>query len=416
MSNAPRDARGRRFWGDDDSATPILHIDMDSFFAQVELAEDPSLAGKEIIVGGTSNRGVVTSTTYEARAKGVRAGMPMARARLLCPEARVVPSRRGAYSEYSKRVMAILSSVTPELEQVSIDEAFLDVSGARRRLGSPTSIGRMLRARIREEVGLPASVGIASSKSVAKIASSNAKPDGLLLIPADRTVEFLHGLPVGALWGVGAVSAKRFEKAGIDTIGDLAKLEMSRLSRIVGVANAHRLHDLAWGIDRRRVAPQREEKSIGTEQTFDEDLRTREEVEAFLLKASHECAQRLRAHEWVASTIVLKLRDPAFKTLTRSTTLHAPSDVGRIVFEAVKGLFEREAMPAGGVRLVGVRCEGLCSREEGIAVTLDEDGKPLASERAMDSVLSRFGRNAIAPATLIQRPGGTESLEGHATD
>lgn len=416
MSNAPRDARSRRFWGEDDSATSILHVDMDSFFAQVEIAEDPSLRGREVIVGGTSNRGVVTSATYEARARGVRAGMPMARARALCPGAVVVPSRRGAYSEYSQRVMAILSSITPDVEQVSIDEAFLDVSGARRRLGSPTGIGRMLRARIREEVGLPASVGIASSKSVAKIASSNAKPDGLLLIPAEATVEFLHGLPVGALWGVGSVSAKRFEEAGIDTIGELAMLDPPRLARLVGTANAHHLHDLAWGIDRRRVSPQREEKSIGTEQTFEVDLRSRSDVEAFLLKASHECAGRLRARECVAQTVVLKLRDPSFRTLTRSTTLHAPTDVGRVIFEAVKALLDGEAMPVGGVRLAGVRCEALRPRSEGFAVALDEDGKPLASERAMDSVRSRFGGNAIQPATLLRRPRRSESPDAPATD
>lgn len=415
MSNAPRDSRVGRSWGDDDSATPILHVDMDSFFAQVELAEDPSLRGREVIVGGTSNRGVVTSATYEARARGVRAGMPMARARALAPSAVVVSSRRGAYSDYSRRVMAILAEATPVLEQVSIDEAFLDVSGARRRLGSPVVIGRMLRERIREEAGLPASVGVAATKSVAKIASSNAKPDGLLLVPASATLEFLHGLPVGALWGVGSVSAERFEAAGIDTIGDLARLEIHRLAKIVGTANARQLHDLAWGIDRRPVLAGREEKSVGTERTFEDDLRSRDEVESFLLGASHDCARRLRAQEAVAWTIVLKLRDSSFRTITRSTTLHAPTDVGRVVFSAVKSLFDKEAMPAGGVRLAGVRCEGLRARSAGVAVLLDEDARPLASERAMDSVRSRFGREALRPAALLDRPGRMESPDGAMT-
>ncbi len=415
MSNAPRDARGRRDWGDDDSAAPILHVDMDSFFAQVELLEDPSLRGREVIVGGTSNRGVVTSATYEARARGVRAGMPMARARALAPDAIVVPARRGAYSTYSRRVMGILSEITPDLEQVSIDEAFLDVAGARRRLGPPLRIGRLIRTRIRQEVGLPASVGIAATKSVAKIASSNAKPDGLLLIPESATVDFLHGLPVGALWGVGSVTAEKLERAGIDTVGDLAHLEMSRLARLAGVAGAHHLHDLAWGIDRRRVRGGREEKSVGTERTFEDDLRSRSEVEAFLLAASHDCARRLREQDAVAWTIVLKLRDPSFTTLTRSTTLHAPTDVGRVVFAAAKALFDRETMPAGGVRLAGVRCEGLQARDGGVAVELDSDERPLASERAMDSVRTKFGRGALRPATLLDRPRGPESPEGPAT-
>ena len=183
MSNAPRDARAKRDWGSDDSATPILHVDMDSFFAQVEMCEDPSLIGRPIIVGGTSGRGVVTSATYEARALGVRAGMPTSRARALCPSAAFIPGNHCLYQRYSRQVMAILATVTPDLEQVSIDEAFLDVSGARRRLGSPTQIAHLIRSRIRKAVGLPASVGIAATKSVAKIASSHAKPDGLLLIP-----------------------------------------------------------------------------------------------------------------------------------------------------------------------------------------------------------------------------------------
>ena len=237
MSNAPRDARAKRDWGSDDSATPILHVDMDSFFAQVEMREDPSLVGRPIIVGGTSGRGVVTSATYEARALGVRAGMPTSRARALCPGAAFIPGNHGLYQRYSRQVMAILATVTPVLEQVSIDEAFLDVSGARRRLGSPTQIARLVRARIREAVGLPASIGIAATKSVAKIASSHAKPDGLLLIPQAATVDFLHGLPVGALWGVGGKTAAILDREGIDTIGDLANAPLTRPTKLLGVGH-----------------------------------------------------------------------------------------------------------------------------------------------------------------------------------
>lgn len=189
MSNAPRDRRGKRYWGDDDSQTNIMHIDMDSFFAQVEIREDPSLLGKAVIVGGSSNRGVVTSATYEARALGVRAGMPTARARALCPTAVFVHGHFELYREYSKRVMSVIGRFSPIVEQVSVDEAFVDVRGSRLRFGKPMHIAGEIRRQIREEIGLPASVGIASTKSVAKIASSNAKPDGVLLVPAQATIE-----------------------------------------------------------------------------------------------------------------------------------------------------------------------------------------------------------------------------------
>ncbi|WP_043534246.1 DNA polymerase IV [Actinomyces polynesiensis] len=401
MSNAPRDSRARRDWGDDDSGTDILHVDMDSFFASVELVEDPSLADRPLIVGGTGPRGVVTSATYPARACGVRAGMPTGRARALCPQARVVQGRHGVYGEYSRRVMAVLADVTPALEQVSVDEAFLDVSGARLRLGTPVRIGTGIRRRIREEVGLPASVGIAATKSVAKIASSHAKPDGLLLVPAGATVDFLHGLPVGALWGVGGRTGEVLDREGITTVGDLAHTDVARLVRLVGQASGHHLHDLAWGIDRRSVTPGREEKSIGTESTFSEDVVDRASLERFILRASHQCAVRLRAAGCVAWTVGIKMRGADFATITRSSTLPAPTDVGREIARAAGTLFARETIPTGGVRLLGVRVEGLRRRSEGVAVTLDEDGRPLAAERAMDAITERFGGGSVRPASLL---------------
>ena len=401
MSNAPRDARAKRDWGSDDSATPILHVDMDSFFAQVEMREDPSLVGRPIIVGGTSGRGVVTSATYEARALGVRAGMPTSRARALCPHAAFVPGSHGLYRRYSQEVMGILATITPALEQVSIDEAFLDVSGARRRLGSPLEIATLIRTRIRDSVGLPASVGIASTKSVAKIASSHAKPDGLLLIPHEATVEFLHGLPVGALWGVGGRTGAILDREAIDTIGDLAHAPLARLTKLLGVASAHHLHDLAWGIDPRPVAPARAEKSVGMERTFEEDVRSRAQIEEFILAASHDCARRLRVGGVVGWTIGIKMRGADFHTITRSVSLVAPTDTGRDIARAARELFAREDMPIGGVRLFGVRVEGLQSRSGGVAVTLDRDERPAASERAMDQIRTKFGAGALAPATLL---------------
>lgn len=401
MSNAPRDARARRDWGRDDSGTDILHVDMDSFFAQVEMLEDPSLRGHPLIVGGTGPRGVVTSATYEVRARGVHAGMPTSRARALCPEALVVASSRGLYSVYSRRVMGVLASVTPVLEQISVDEAFLDVSGSRLRLGSPTVIGHDLRLRIREEIGLPASVGIAATKSVAKIASSHAKPDGLLLIPASATTDFLHGLPVGALWGVGGRTQEVLEREGIETIGDLAHTPVARLHRLIGQAAAHHLHDLSWGIDTRRVVAGREEKSVGTETTFPEDVSDRGLLERYVLEASHQCARRLREGDLVAHTVTLKLRGADFTTFTRSRTLTAPTDTGRDIARAAGELLAKESLPPGGVRLLGVRAENLRRRSEGVEVPLDEDARPGRTERAMDRVAQRFGADALRPASLL---------------
>ncbi|WP_165218365.1 DNA polymerase IV [Schaalia sp. ZJ1691] len=401
MSNAPRDRRTRTHWGDDDSQTPILHVDMDSFFAQVELLEHPELQGKPLIVGGRGNRGVVTSATYEARALGVRAGMPMAQARALCPNAQIVAGSHHIYGRYSRRVIDVLSQVTPVLEQVSIDEAFLDVSGARKRLGTPVEIGRLVRKRIRDEVGLPASVGIAATKSVAKIASANAKPDGLLLIPEQRTTDFLHGLPVGALWGVGGKTASILDREGVETIGDLARLPMTRLNKLLGAASAYQLHQLAWGIDPRPVSGNRQEKSVGTETTFPRDITRREEIERFILDAAHQCAQRLRAHGYVAWTVAIKVRDASFHTVTRSVTLSAPTDVGRDIADAARMLFDRYTIPSGGIRLCGVRAEGLQLRSRGVAVPLDTNEKILESERAMDRVVERFGKYSIVPASLL---------------
>ncbi len=327
--------------------------------------------------------------------------MPTSRARALCPHAAFVPGSHALYRRYSQEVMGILATITPALEQVSIDEAFLDVSGARRRLGSPLEIATLIRMRIRDSVGLPASVGIASTKSVAKIASSHAKPDGLLLIPHEATVEFLHGLPVGALWGVGGRTGAILDREGIDTIGDLAHASLARLTKLLGLASAHHLHDLAWGIDPRPVAPARAEKSVGMERTFEEDVRSRAQIEEFILAASHDCARRLRAGGVVGWTIGIKMRGADFHTITRSVSLVAPTDTGRDIARAARELFAREDMPIGGVRLFGVRVEGLQSRSGGVAVTLDRDERPAASERAMDQIRTKFGVGALAPATLL---------------
>ena len=405
MSHAPKDARLRR-WGSDDTGADILHVDMDSFFASVERVLHPELADKPLIVGGSGHRGVVTSATYEVRACQVHAGMPMARARALCPHAIVVPSSREAYVEFSHRIMEMMSEVTDAVEQVSIDEAFLNVAGAHRRLGSSLQIAQMIRSQIRQQVGVPASVGIAATKSVAKIASSNAKPDGVLLVSPDHTIEFLHGLPVGALWGVGASTRSTLEQFGVETVGDLAHLNMARLTKALGSVAAHHLHDLAWGIDHSRVTPGRKEKSIGMERTFDTNVVDRHFLEQFLTKASYDCARRLRAAHMVAFTVTIKIRDADFHTITRSQTAAVPTDVGRQIARIARTLFDRQPIPEGGIRLFGVRTDNLQSRDVGVPVTFDDDARPLAVERAMDRAVTRFGVGAVLPARALEKPSG----------
>ncbi|RRC96416.1 DNA polymerase IV [Schaalia canis] len=411
MSNAPRSPHARRNWGEDDTGADILHVDMDSFYAQVELKENPSLAGRPVIVAGSSARGVVTSATYEARALGIRAGMPTMQARSLCPNAHFVHSPMSLYRTYSARVMSIIAEYTPVVEQLSIDEAFMDVAGSHRRLGSSLHIARSLRERIRNEVGLPASVGISSVKSVAKIASAHAKPDGLLLIPQAATVDFLHSLPVGALWGVGAKTEKILRQRGIDTVAQLAHTPLNDLHRWIGAASAHHLHNLAWGIDPRNVAPRPVEKSIGTERTFERDIRNAQEIDAFLLEAAHDCARRLRKAQMVAWTVSIKIRDANRRTITRSATLSIPTDLGRTIAEHAQILFHAEGVPTAGVRLLGVRAESLQSRQDGVAVALDDDGRPRATEEAMDTIAQRFGRTALTPASLL----GTTKLRTQVT-
>ena len=401
MSRAPRSQAARRSWGDDDSATPIIHVDMDAFFASVELLEHPELAGRPVIVGGASGRGVVSAASYEARAYGVASAMSMAEAHRRCPQAVVLPVRHGLYSRVSRRVMDILEQVTPLTEKVSVDEAFLDVSGARRRMGPPVAIARWIRAEVRDRIGVPASVGVAATKFVAKLASSHAKPDGLLLVPADATQDFLDVLPVGALWGVGDKSARALQRWGIRDVRALAATDVRRLEKILGPAAGRHLHDLAHGIDPRPVSPGREEKSVGTESTFFDTITDRAHARRVLLDQTHQCAARLRAGELRGRVVVLKARGADFVTVTRSRTLPIPTDLARDLFAIVELLFDALPTPGGGFRLLGVRVEGLARADDGVQLLLDEDPRRGAPERAADAVRRRWGRAAVAPASLL---------------
>jgi DNA polymerase IV len=397
----------RRDWGEDDSATDILHVDMDAFFASVELARRPELRGRPVVVGG-AGRSVVLAATYEARAFGVHSAMPMAQARRLCPQAVVVPPDHEAYRDASRRAMAVLADVTALVEQVSVDEAFLDVAGARRRLGSPTAVGELIRRRVHEEVGVTCSVGVAATKVVAKLASGFAKPDGLLLVPREATVRFLHALPVAALWGVGERTRADLERWGITTVQQLATADLRVVQRAVGVAAGAHLHDLAWGRDPRTVDPGRAEKSVGAETTLEHDTADRGELEAHLLRLADRCATQLRAGEHVCRTVSVKVRTEDFRTLTRSRTLPAPTDVAREIYLVACELLAAAETQGRRVRLVGVRAEGLRPVTDR-PLTLEEavDGSPGAGRRAeaaMDAVRARFGAAAVRPARLVERP------------
>lgn len=400
MSRGPR-AVVRRDWGDDEEGCSILHVDMDAFFASVELARRPELRGRPVVVGG-ADRGVVLAATYEARAFGVHSAMPMAVARRACPQAIVVPPDHRRYVEVSRSVMDILGEVTALVEQVSVDEAFLDVSGARRRLGPPTTIGAALRRRVHAEHGITCSVGIATTKFLAKLASTHAKPDGMLLVPAASTVEFLRTLPVGALWGVGERTEAVLARWGIRTVAELADTDVAVVQAAVGKVSGAHLHDLAWGRDPRPVQPERSERSIGAETTFEHDLHDLDAVQARVLELADRCAARLRQQGVVTRTVSVKVRTSDFRTVTRARTLGAPTDVAREIYLVARELVAGVDLHGLAVRLVGVRAEGLEARAGAVVQpTLDEavgeHGQTRRrAEQAVDAVRGRFGVRSIA--------------------
>ncbi|KRD41716.1 DNA polymerase IV [Cellulomonas sp. Root930] len=412
MSRGPRSAEARRDWGREEVGCSILHVDMDAFFASVELARRPQLRGLPVIVGGAT-RGVVLAATYEARAFGVHSAMPMATALRQCPQAIVVPPDHHAYHEVSTGVMQLLGDITALVEQVSVDEAFLDVAGARRRLGPPTVIARLIRRQVQEQFGITCSVGIGSTKFVAKLASGQAKPDGVLLVPRSATVEFLRVLPVGALWGVGEKTEAALARFGIRTVAQLADSDVSTVQHAVGKVAGSHLFDLSWGRDPRPVSPGREERSLGAEETFVTDVADLTVVQEKARDLADRCAVRLRKNGLVTRTITVKIRTSDFRTLTRSRTLVTPTDVGREMFLAVRELLAGVDLGGLPVRLVGVRAEGLSRAASTIRQpTLEEaSDEPVQSRRdaelTMDRVRERFGRAAIR--TGAPQAGGVSS-------
>jgi DNA polymerase IV len=387
----------------DDSTCTILHVDMDAFYASVELLSRPMLRGKPVIVGGSGSRGVVLSATYEARAFGVRAAMSMGRARRLCPEAAVIAPDHRHYARVSEGVMAIFGSITTAVEPLSLDEAFLDISGAIRQFGPPTAIAELLRARVHDEQGITCSVGGAPNKFVAKVASAHAKPDGMLLIPSDSIVAFLHPLPVGALWGVGPRTEEQLHSLGVRTVADVAHLPRPVLRRALGPAAGDHLAELAWGRDSRQVSSATPDRSIGSEHTFAGDVDDPEVISRQLLGLSDAVAARLRAAGWVGRTVSIKVRFADFTTLTRSRTLPEATDVGRDIYAVAADLYQALNLQRARLRLVGVRVEKLRQAQDvSHQIALDEpDAGWREAETAVDRAVARFGRGVVRPASLL---------------
>lgn len=402
----------------DDTGTGILHVDMDAFYAAVEVLDDPSLRGLPLIIGSPDGRSVVSSASYEARRYGVRSAMPVSQALRLCPSARIVPPHFHRYQAVSRQVMSVFESITPLVEPLSVDEAFLDVRGVRRLWGSPVQVAELVRRRVFEEVGITCSVGVASTKHVAKMASTIAKPDGMLVVAAADTQAFLDPRPVRALWGVGPKAAEALEGRGIRTIRDIRESSRDMLDRAVGPALGTRLSQLSRGEDARAVETERIEKSIGHEETFDTDITDREFLKAELLRLADRVAARLRKAEWETGTVSIKIRFDDFRTLTRSQTLAEPTAVGQRIGEAAQALFA-QIDRRDPVRLVGVRAEKLSPAGAGGFGLWDEDEDWRRVEGAMDDAVARFGSATITRARHLGRGdgrGAAQHPKAHGVD
>jgi len=385
---------------------PILHVDLDAFYASVEALKDPSLKGQPVLVGGVGTRGVVASASYEARAFGVHSAMPMVRARRLCPEAIVLPSDFEAYTAHSNVFREVLLSFTPIVEPISLDEAFLDIGGATTLFGSPEHIAHSIRARVASEVGVTCSVGVAPTKHVAKLASEECKPDGLLVVRTGDVDAFLEPLPVRRVWGVGEKTGDLLDRLAVRTVGDLRRTPAAILERLLGEAAAAHLLDLSKGIDPRDEVPYEVPESVSHEETFDRDLDDQDEILRELLLLSGRVAARLREDGYRARTVTLKARLANFTTLTRSRTLADSTDVGADIYHVACELFRSLPGSRPRYRLFGVAGTGLISAgAEQLALLRGERWSDV--ERTVDRIEKRFGRGAATPASLLHRAGRT---------
>lgn len=385
----------------------IMHVDMDAFYASVEMARDPALRTVPMYVGG-EGRGVVLSANYPARAYGISGGMPVGRARRLCPDAVAVRPDFETYTDVSAGIMALLRTVTDRVEVASIDEAYLDVSAAVRRCGPPREIGELLRAMIHDEQGVDASVGIGMNRLVAKIASGRAKPDGLVEVAPDQTTAFLHPLGVEALWGVGEVTARRLRELGLVTVADLAHTPVETLTRAFGPHQGAWLHRISWGIDSRVVRPTVQEHSVGAQTTLATDTDDERVVRAEVLRMTARAASRMRAVGMCGRGVTLSLRFADFTTITRSAALPTPTDVTDEIHEVVKGLWEALRLQRARIRRVGVRIDRLVRPDQAFSQPMlgAPDKGMREAERAADEAIARFGPDAVKRGTLAgRRPG-----------
>lgn len=388
--------------GNDCQSNNIIHCDLDAFFASVEQKDNPALRGKPVIVGGTAgSRGVVSTCSYEARVFGVHSAMPMSRAHRLCPRGIYLPVRMSRYMEVSQQVFAILSQYTPLMEPISIDEAFLDVSGTRVLFGTPEEIGRQIKARIKSELGLIISVGISYNKFLAKLASDMDKPDGLRVISSDQVREVLRPLPVTRIWGIGEKSGQELHSLGIDTIGDIQDLPPGWLEARMGASGRH-YWELARGIDRRPVEVGQERKSLGREITFPEDVTDMGFLQNILQGFSAELCRRLRRDRLLCSSVAVKLRYASFKTISRSRSI-APSHADLIIGQTAVEILNQNYGGDPPLRLVGLslgRLSPAPNWEQGRLFEQEEKNQDL--DQLMDSIRQRFGPNAIQRASLVK--------------
>jgi DNA polymerase-4 len=384
------------------SESTILHVDMDAFFASVEERDNPALKGKAVVVG-TGVRGVVSAANYEARKFGIHAAMPVGRAKRLAPHAIFVPPNMSRYSEVSSHIMEIFRSVTPLVEPLSLDEAFLDVTGAKRLLGDGREIAKQIRAKVEASEGITCSVGIATTKFIAKLASGRCKPNGMLEIAEDRVLEFLHPLPVNAIWGVGPKTNEELQKLGLRTVADIANTPRQTLIRALGEAAGASLYELSWGRDYRDVEPEEVDKSISAAETFDSDTEDQEIVLRELLRLTEKATYRMREKDFSARTISIKVRFADFKTISRSKTVPLAISATHEVFEVVKALFLGLKLDRARIRLVGVSLDGLedgIDASEQLVLGERENGWRQATA-AMDKASARFGQGSVRPARLF---------------
>ena len=379
----------------------ILHVDMDAFYASVAERDNPELKGKAVVIG-MGARGVVSAANYEARKFGIHSAMPVGRARRLAPHAIFLPVDMARYQEVSEHVMEIFHSFTPWVEPISLDEAFLDVTGSQKLLGTGREIAVAIRKKVEEQEGITCSVGIAPSKFIAKLASANCKPNGMLEITSDRILTFLHPLPIQAMWGVGPKTAEILERLGLRTIEDIAKLPRTTLIRALGEANGASLYELAWGRDYRDVTPEEPDRSVSAAETFAQDLDNPEEILTEFLRLTERATARLRDRDLFAKTISIKVRFADFSTINRSKTLPLPIDSTHDVYEVVKGLYQALRIERARLRLVGVSLENLSEGAPHQMMLGEREVGWRQAEGAMDQARARFGKGSVRPARLIK--------------